>query len=132
MKNKLIAVFNFRCIVVVTLFLLGNIHQNLIAYLFIHGLFYKYHVIVNLHPMKYCLLFLKTFYFAYRLLKIDLNIHNLCQFHWYTLTLLFSHLWILLIHFYNFIHIILSLLQPYYLGMYVVILYLRIFTYHII
>ena len=36
--NLIIIVFNFRCIVVGTLFQFENIHQNLIVYLFIYSL----------------------------------------------------------------------------------------------
>ena len=43
--------FNFRCVVVDTLFQFGTIHQNLIVYLFIHGLFYEDHIIVKQHTL---------------------------------------------------------------------------------
>lgn len=42
-------VFNFRYIVVETLFQFRNIHQSLIVYLLIYGLFYEYHAIIKQH-----------------------------------------------------------------------------------
>ena len=65
--------FNFRCVVVDTLFQFGTIHQNLIVYLFIHGLFIIIINIMlllsNIHSRKYHILFLKSFYFGYEMLK---------------------------------------------------------------
>ena len=82
--------------------------------------------------MKYLFL-LWNIYFGYELLKIGLNIHNLYYFYWYTLTsLLFSHLWIILIHAYNFKYMFLTLLQPNYFGMHFIIWNLKIITYRII
>ena len=81
-------------------------------------------LISNIHSIKYHLLF-----WLWIVKKINLSINNLCKFHWYTLGLLISHLWMLFIHIYNFKYILLSLLQSYYLGMYSIIWYLKIFTY---
>ena len=39
--------FNFRCKVIDIPFQFGNIHQNLIVYLFIRNLFYEYNVIIK-------------------------------------------------------------------------------------
>ena len=44
--------FNFRCNVVDIPFQFGNIHQNLIVYLFIYDLFYEYNVIVKQYTLQ--------------------------------------------------------------------------------